>query len=462
MALLLRIAAIDTTLFGDELFTWAGAGQESLGELLDYVRTSGDELNPPLFSLLAWLARKLGDPTLTLRLPSLVAGTLTVPLVYLLGARTVDRRTGLIGAALIALSPFAIFYAGEARAYALLACLVTLSSVALVSAVQRHSRGWWVVFVLASCAALLTHYTAVLVLAGQALWAFWAHPECRRPLVQAHAAVVAGYLVWLPSQLEQRRAVPLSVIAELEPLTLGSSVRAILKLIPGHPFVPLRDLPGRPALALFGLAVAAAGIIALVARGRRLSISRPLALLVVLALATPAGALLYSLVSTSIFLPRNLIASLPAACLLIGALLTRLRGPVRPVLVALTLGAVAFGALRSLDEDFRRPPYKSVAELLEREARPSDAILELETGIDEPSLALEVELDSSPPLLRIPPGSTTVPRAALEAERVLLVVPGLGLATDMRPAALTARFRRVSTREFGGLVPVAVETYVRR
>ena len=60
-----------------------------------------------------------------MRLPSLIAGTATIPLVYLLGVRTLGRTAGLIAAAVIALSPFMIYYSVEARAYALMIALLT-------------------------------------------------------------------------------------------------------------------------------------------------------------------------------------------------------------------------------------------------------------------------------------------------------------------------------------------------
>jgi len=463
-AFVLRLAGIDQALFGDELFTWAGATRPSLGGMLDYVRTSGDELNPPLFYVLAWLAAKLGDPTLTLRLPSLAAGTLTVPLVYALGVRTVGRGAALLGAALVAIGPFAVFYGTEARAYALLACLVTLSSLTLLRALETPSPGRWALFVLASCAALYTHYTAVLVLGAQAAWAAWAHRERLRELLIAHAAVVVGYLPWLPSQITQRRVVGgEGIIEELEPLTLGSVARSVLKLVPGHPFAPLRELPGRVALAalLIALAVALAALVA--ERRCRRPLPAPVLLIVALALATPVGALLYSLVSTSIFLPRNLIASLPAVCILIGALLVRERAPLRQLAIGVVLAAVGLGTLRSLGDDFDRPPYGRVADFLEREAEPSDVAVEVQAGVDEPSLALEVELGPPPHLYRITPRHPTLPPAALRARRIRLVVPRAGiLAIRARPAALTRRFRRTGSRVYPGLVPIAVETYVRR
>ena len=44
-----------------------------------------------------------------LRAPSFLAGVAAIPLVYLLGARTVGRAAALVAAAITALSPFMIF-----------------------------------------------------------------------------------------------------------------------------------------------------------------------------------------------------------------------------------------------------------------------------------------------------------------------------------------------------------------
>ena len=57
-----------------------------------------------------------GDSTVLVRLPSLVLGTAAIPVVFLLGRRVAGTRVGLFAAAILALSPFAIFYSTEARA----------------------------------------------------------------------------------------------------------------------------------------------------------------------------------------------------------------------------------------------------------------------------------------------------------------------------------------------------------
>ena len=46
-----------------------------------------------------WLTVKaFGDGELAVRIPSIIAGTLVIPALYLLGRELYDRRTGLVAA----------------------------------------------------------------------------------------------------------------------------------------------------------------------------------------------------------------------------------------------------------------------------------------------------------------------------------------------------------------------------
>src|SRR6478736_6141016 len=99
---------------GDELFIFTIVHHLSLGSSISLIRNT--EKTPPLFFLLVWASAKIGDPTLWVRLPSVLAATAMVPVGYLLGSRTAGRNAGLMAAAVLALDPFAIFYGTEARA----------------------------------------------------------------------------------------------------------------------------------------------------------------------------------------------------------------------------------------------------------------------------------------------------------------------------------------------------------
>jgi len=114
---LIRLANFDQSLLGDELSTYWIIHGHSLGDVLSSVH-SNDEITPPLYFILGWLSLKIGSDPEWVRLPSLLAGTATIPLIYVLGARTVGRAAGLVACAVFAFSPFMIYYSDEARSYA--------------------------------------------------------------------------------------------------------------------------------------------------------------------------------------------------------------------------------------------------------------------------------------------------------------------------------------------------------
>ena len=83
--------------------------------------------------------------------------------MYLLGTRTVGRAAALAGTAFFALSPFAIFYATEARAYALMTLLVVLSTLVLLRALETNERRWWVALALLEAAAMYSLVSHIAV-----------------------------------------------------------------------------------------------------------------------------------------------------------------------------------------------------------------------------------------------------------------------------------------------------------
>jgi mannosyltransferase len=156
--------------WGDEAVT-ATLLNQGLGHMLNDIPSS--ESTPPLYYVLAWLWTRvfgLGEPGL--RSLSALAGTATIPVAYVLGARLASARTGLVAAALVAFNPLLWWYSQEARAYALVVLLTaaaTAEFVAVLRDERRRQRGW----ALMSALALATHYFAVFVVAPQAAWLAW-------------------------------------------------------------------------------------------------------------------------------------------------------------------------------------------------------------------------------------------------------------------------------------------------
>ena len=158
-------------------------------------------------------------------------------------------------------------------------------------------------------------------------------------------------------------------------------------------------------------------------------------LVIALALATPTGALVYSAAGSSIFAARNLLASLPAVCLLLGALFAAAPLRLRLVAVPLVLAALLVGTLRSLDSDNRRPPWNDVADYLDAHAAPGDPIIEINTfgtrsPIGQRAVLSNVEIYFDRPhrFYSTPATESTVLERVVGARRVYVVknqLPGL-------------------------------------
>ncbi|MDH3676394.1 MAG: glycosyltransferase family 39 protein, partial [Anaerolineae bacterium] len=125
----------------DEAVSLAIADRLSIWDIL---ANRGESSHPPLYYLLlhVW-TRWVPINDFSARFLSALAGTLTIPVIYLVGCRLVDRRLGLWSALLIAVFPFHIYYAQEARMYTLLALLTTLSLLFFLEAIKHNRwRAW--------------------------------------------------------------------------------------------------------------------------------------------------------------------------------------------------------------------------------------------------------------------------------------------------------------------------------
>lgn len=179
----------DNGLWIDEAFSiWMG--RQPVGEMLGWLVQI--DQHPPLYYLLLHVWMRLGDDQAVVRGFSALCSTLTIPAIYLLGRRLADQKLGLLAALILAVSPFHIHFAQEARMYALMALNASLAMVALArlltdprSATELPGRqvtaawrAWrtdcrrlplrtietdlaWLAYVLFTATTLLTHNTAV-------------------------------------------------------------------------------------------------------------------------------------------------------------------------------------------------------------------------------------------------------------------------------------------------------------
>ncbi len=129
------------------------------------------------------------------------------------GANTRGIHVGLIAAFLVAVAPFSIYYSQETRMYALLATLAAVSTWPLIR-LARHGGWSWklaVLYVLSTAAGLYTQYAYPFVMVAQGvcvLLAVLVLARARRwPMLIAYAVASAIalliYAPWLPIAIRQ-------------------------------------------------------------------------------------------------------------------------------------------------------------------------------------------------------------------------------------------------------------------
>src|SRR4051812_36320762 len=94
-------------------------------EFKELLLTREGNMAPYYLLLRAWGA--FGSSEVYLRSFSVIAGTLTIPAIYILGLELYSRSVGIVAALFLALHPFHIRYSQEARGYALMGLVLVLA-----------------------------------------------------------------------------------------------------------------------------------------------------------------------------------------------------------------------------------------------------------------------------------------------------------------------------------------------
>ena len=300
------------SLWNDELSAWARSNFATLGEMVEHGLRN--DRHPPGYRALMWAwINHLGDSPVLLRLPSALAGSLCVPLAYLLGRELFSNREGLLCAALFSVSWAPVYYSQEATGYSLLLMAILLSSwlaIRLVSA-RRARWPWYLSYYLAAIATSMLHYYGLpivaLQLAAMSIAAL-RRQHLRLPLMLCALALVATFSPWLPYLMHQ-----LSIPRSGGFPAVNWDFFAQLFLFAGH--------QSWLWVAVFGASVACA----LVHRRRRPDpASRAEIALIAWIVIPTAGLVALTLLYQPVLAPRHLIIVLPAVLLLVSRGLTAL------------------------------------------------------------------------------------------------------------------------------------------
>jgi len=191
-----------------------------------------DAQHPPLYYALARLwAGLFGDSVCSIRGVSALLSLLALPFAYWLGWELFQSSvTASILTGLIAISPFHILYAQEAREYGLWMAMTLFSGAALLMALRKPSYVNWAIYALSLTLGLYTYLFTVLVGLAHGIYVVVMQRFRMTRVVMAYllATGVSGLLFapWLMSLVVNSSRVVRSTAWLAEPRSLPGLVRS--------------------------------------------------------------------------------------------------------------------------------------------------------------------------------------------------------------------------------------------
>jgi mannosyltransferase len=166
VALIIRLIGSNSGLWVDEIYSLLDSFRPPLVQIVTLFPRDNHH---PLYSVFAHLSiSAFGEAPWSARLPSVLFGAATIPLLYVLGRQVTSSREALLASALLAVSYHHVWFSQNARGYVMLAFFTIACCWLLLRLVDERSTSFAVAYAAAAALGAYTHLTMVFVVIGQA------------------------------------------------------------------------------------------------------------------------------------------------------------------------------------------------------------------------------------------------------------------------------------------------------
>ncbi|MFE9770738.1 hypothetical protein ACFYOV_03450 [Streptomyces sp. NPDC005931] len=433
----------------DEAATWQVA-QRSTADICRMLENV-DVVHGCYYLLMHALFECFGASTTTLRVPSVLAMAVAAGCVAVIGHRLAGVWVGSAAGLALGLLPAVQFYLQEGRPYACVAAGAGMSTLLLVSALQRRVRGLhWAAYGTTVVLMGLLNWLSLMILPAHLATLLWCRAR-RDVLTRWTAASAAAVVCVLPLIVFSRGQS--AQVSWIPPLTWHMLIGpAVLLAIGGVGALLDRPQPGRISVAAVGLPLLAVPQIGLLA----LSLVQPLFL---------DRYVLYSLLGLALLIG----AVIGAAARAVGARSRSASKWILPAVVAVAMAALMPQSLAKRSPESRVDDVVAITSDVRRTKETGNAVLFLpsarrDTRSVSPDAFVglrDVALAESPvksaTLKGVEASPERIRAAMLLQERILLVTdapsvarPVTGERDRMKASVLKRYFRLVADEQVRG------------
>lgn len=156
-----------------------------------------EDTHPPLYFWIIYFWIKLfGDSALAVRLFSVLMGLVCVYLAYRLSRRLFNEEAAVSCALFLAISPFAVRYAQEARSYALVMAIALAASLSILRFEKSNKVSDLTWFAVLNTVGIFTHYFYIFVSLAHFLYFSFAYGRNNSLRLKLYVAFVVSVLVF--------------------------------------------------------------------------------------------------------------------------------------------------------------------------------------------------------------------------------------------------------------------------
>ena len=207
----MRIYKLDfQSLWNDELATWEMSRYESVSDVM----TKGiiPDNHPPGYQLIMhFVIQTFGSSESALRFPSVLAGILSILVIFFFAKQLYGKREGILAAVLLAFSWAPVYYSQEARAYSLLLLFSLFTTWQLYSIFTKNyvgSKKYWLIagYTISAITMAYLHYFGLYFILLQGMFSLAFSLKCKKNIilmVVMFGIIGLSYVPWLPSMLQQ-------------------------------------------------------------------------------------------------------------------------------------------------------------------------------------------------------------------------------------------------------------------
>jgi len=202
----IRLMGLDfQSLWLDEMYSVLYANTESFQELFSKsILTRSSEANPPLYYVFLYYWVKIfGESPVSVRLPSALAGILSICLIYQYAKTIFTEEIAVISSIIFSFSYASLYYSQEARAYSFLILFSILATFYWLKVVfdTNHKISDVTKYIIIVTLTAYTHYFGLLLVCIQlGYWSVYTlfYKKPKKNLTVVILVFILAYLPWAP------------------------------------------------------------------------------------------------------------------------------------------------------------------------------------------------------------------------------------------------------------------------